>query len=573
MPTAAAADRHAFDLEALLRAGTALHGTLDPERLCHQLASILTERTGHPDVAVMLAEGTADGTQDDPALVLHGAAAARWGSMRILVGDGLLWQLVMAGRPLSVVDLDGNPRFAGIWARNALGELRGSVWVPMVLHGRVIGVVSLGGGPVAGMPEADLSFISHLATQAAVAFHTARLYEAHARASRDLARSMHHVSLLFEVSRAVSAGRDLGHLLKLILSKGIEAVNAERGSLMLVNEASGELEMKVVTGLADPVAEKEINQGTRTCRTFKRGQGVAGMVLETGKPVRVDEVATSSTFSRGAGTSAGAAVRAILCVPLLVEQECIGVLNFTNRKDNLPFGEDDESVLMALANQAAQAISRTRLYEAAITDGMTGLYIRRFAMHRLAGELKRARRYQEPLSVIMCDIDHFKRVNDTWGHPAGDAVIIAAAKALQGGVRAEVDLACRFGGEEFVLILPNTGSEAAMLAAERLRQAMEGLRVAAGTAEPLTFTMSLGVAEFGDEGDADALLKRADEALYESKGGGRNRVTLAPPRDRVPVLPQLRPSSVACLDKLPPPDCAGKTPFGAMLGPIGSTPS
>ena len=294
--------------------------------------------------------------------------------------------------------------------------------------------------------------------------------------------------------------------------------------------------MKVVSGLADPVAEREINQGTRTCRTFKRGQGVAGMVLETGKPVRVDEVATSETFARSTGSSGGAAVRAILCVPLVVEQECIGVLNFTNRKDNLPFGADDESVLMALANQAAQAISRTRLYEAAITDGLTGLYIRRFAMHRLAGEIKRSRRYQEPLSVIMCDIDHFKRVNDTWGHPAGDAVIIATAKSLQGGLRTDVDLACRFGGEEFVLILPSTGAEAAKLAAERLRKAIESLRVAAGTPDPLQFTMSFGVAELGNEADADALLKRADEALYESKRSGRNRVSLAAHTPGSPAL-------------------------------------
>jgi diguanylate cyclase (GGDEF)-like protein len=529
MLNAAMADRRAFDLEALLRAGTALHGTLDLPRLCRQLASMMRERTGHPDVSVWVAQGHATGDSVDPVLTRQCPLPDGEGAAEIRVGDGMFWQLIVAGHPVSVVDLDGQPRFPLIWSKNGLNQRDGSVWVPMVLNGRVIGLVTLGGGNFSGLKPEDTDFVTHLAAQAAVAFHTSGLYDEHGRASRELARSMHHVSLLFEVSRAVSAGRDLGHLLKLILAKGIEAVNAERGSLMLLNDSTEELEVKVVGGLPDAVAEREINEGIRACQTFKRGEGVAGQVLATGKAVRVDHAATSTTFARGTGGSGGSAVRTILCVPLIVEQECIGVLNLTNRKDNLLFREEDESVLVALANQAAQAISRTRLYEAAITDGMTGLYIRRFAMQRLHTELKRARRYQTPVSVIMCDIDHFKRVNDTYGHPAGDAVIIAAAKTLRAGVRTEVDLACRFGGEEFVLILPNVSADAAKIAAERLREAIEAMRVEAGTESPLNFTMSFGVAELaGADADAEALLKRADEALYASKHGGRNQVSIAP---------------------------------------------
>jgi diguanylate cyclase (GGDEF)-like protein len=529
MPTSSAAERRSFDLEALLIAGSALHGTLEPERLCRQLASMLRERTGHTEVSVLLAQGVAVGASVDPVMVRAWPTQEGAATVRVHVGDGLFWQLIVAGQPVSVLDLDGQPRFPGIWAANGLAAWGGSVWVPMVLQGRVIGAVCLGGGPRPGLADDDMAFVTHLAAQAAVAFHTAGLYEEHARASRDLARSMHHVSLLFEVSKAVSAGRDLGHLLKLILEKGTEAVRAERGSLMLLNERTEELEIKVVTGLPDADAERQINEGLRTCTTFKRGEGVAGQVLATGKPVRVDEADHDSAFSRGTTAAPGTAIRTMLCVPLLVEQECIGVLNFTNRKDNLPFADEDEAVLMALANQAAQAIARTRLYEAAITDGMTGLYIRRFAMQRLAAELKRARRYQQPLSVIMCDIDHFKRVNDTYGHPAGDAVIIAAAKTLKAAVRAEVDLPCRFGGEEFVLVLPNVGVEGAAAAAERMRATIEAARIEAGTAEPLSVTMSFGVAELvAEDADPEALLKRADDALYASKHGGRNRVSRAP---------------------------------------------
>jgi diguanylate cyclase (GGDEF)-like protein len=152
-----------------------------------------------------------------------------------------------------------------------------------------------------------------------------------------------------------------------------------------------------------------------------------------------------------------------------MDDEAIGVINITNRKNSEAFRQEDEEILGALASQAAVAIARTRLYEAAITDGMTRLYIRRFIMHRLLEETKKSRRYGAVLSVIMCDIDHFKRVNDTWGHAAGDAVIIQVAAILKAGLRVDVDAAGRYGGEEFLLLLPHTPGESASVAAERLR--------------------------------------------------------------------------------------------------------
>ncbi|HCP46013.1 MAG TPA: hypothetical protein DIU15_08235, partial [Deltaproteobacteria bacterium] len=194
---------------------------------------------------------------------------------------------------------------------------------------------------------------------------------------------------------------------------------------------------------------------------------------------------------------------------------------------NEPFRDEDEEILGALADQAAVAIARARLYEAAITDGLTGLYIRRFVMHRLREEVRRTRRYGNQLSVVICDIDHFKSVNDTYGHPAGDAVLVRVADVLRAGLRTEVDVAARYGGEEFLLLLPQTTARAAVVAAERLRKSTEELKVEVGADEPLSVTMSFGIAELDIEsGETPAdLIARADAALYASKEAGRNRVT------------------------------------------------
>ena len=158
------------------------------------------------------------------------------------------------------------------------------------------------------------------------------------------------------------------------------------------------------------------------------------------------------------------------------------------------------------------------------TDGLTGLYNRRFLDEALTTEYHRTLRTHAPLSVIMLDIDHFKVFNDTHGHDQGDRVLVAVAGALRSALR-KYDLPCRYGGEEFLAILPNTDSEGALAVAERIRTTIEAMRV-----DQLQVTASLGIACFPTLAAASAaeLIERADNALYLSKAGGRNRSTIAP---------------------------------------------
>lgn len=170
--------------------------------------------------------------------------------------------------------------------------------------------------------------------------------------------------------------------------------------------------------------------------------------------------------------------------------------------------------------------ANTKLQELALRDGLTGLLNRRYWESCLEREFARHQRYDNPVSLVIFDIDHFKRVNDTYGHQTGDEVIRATARITSQLVR-ETDFAGRYGGEEFVVLLPGTTLDGAAQFAERLRSTIERQQLDY-QGSPLTFTISLGVATLADDmAGYQALLERADKALYQSKEGGRNQVTVS----------------------------------------------
>jgi two-component system cell cycle response regulator len=186
---------------------------------------------------------------------------------------------------------------------------------------------------------------------------------------------------------------------------------------------------------------------------------------------------------------------------------------------------------VALRLKALQDALRERnqlLAELATHDELTRLYNRRHLVQRLSEEVPRAKRYRLPLSCLLLDLDHFKRVNDTYGHPAGDAVLRQIASILRSSVRS-VDVVGRYGGEEFLIILPQTGAEGARVLAERIRQRVEQEPFdIGGQTIHCTTSIGLAAASDGEVPDADDLIAEADRALYHAKAMGRNRVSFAP---------------------------------------------
>lgn len=226
---------------------------------------------------------------------------------------------------------------------------------------------------------------------------------------------------------------------------------------------------------------------------------------------------------------------ATICIPMASQGEVLGVLHLAIRGIDLHhpdiWGESVEQLAGAVAEQIGLAITNLRLRETlrhqSIRDPLTGLFNRRYMEESLVRELQRASRGGIPVAVIMLDLDHFKRFNDSFGHAAGDALMRALATVLQKGIRAE-DIACRYGGEEFALILPGAPVHIAHARAEGIRQAAARLSVEHQGTSLGAVTLSLGVAVFPDHGaTGEKVLKAADAALYRAKAEGRDRVVTA----------------------------------------------
>ena len=178
------------------------------------------------------------------------------------------------------------------------------------------------------------------------------------------------------------------------------------------------------------------------------------------------------------------------------------------------------------------AVNRARLLRSGFTDALTGWHNRRYLQVRLKEELARARRDQTALVCLMLDLDHFKRVNDTWGHLAGDAVLQEIANRIDAQVRAS-DVAARYGGEEFIVLMPEADVEAGLKLAERIRNAVSSEPVDLGNGETVTITVSVGIASVDVDAEqnelksiGDSLIARADVALYSAKSSGRDRVVV-----------------------------------------------
>ncbi len=221
----------------------------------------------------------------------------------------------------------------------------------------------------------------------------------------------------------------------------------------------------------------------------------------------------------------------LLILPLIIKQEePIGTLIVAGRAPGL-FSTERQNILEVIGAQIATKIdlgrAHEKVYQLATTDGLTGLANHRTFQNALTNMAERADRMGKGIALLLCDIDHFKKVNDTYGHPFGDEALREVAKVLRDSVRT-IDLAARYGGEEFTVILENTDQQGALLLAERIRAKIEALRLMCGTT-PVSLTMSLGIALYPFHStDTASIIAKADQALYAAKEGGRNQVQCWP---------------------------------------------
>jgi diguanylate cyclase (GGDEF)-like protein len=329
-----------------------------------------------------------------------------------------------------------------------------------------------------------------------------------------LQRYNHQLETLRQAGLEISAELGLDALIWMIAPRAVELLNGTAMALYVHDPEKHNLQLAISLGDNQPEMEKSV----------RWGEGLAGRVWETGKPVLLEDFHTGRTADLGKsywGKVAGA--------PLIWGNEFLGVVFvFSDQK----FFENDLKILELFSSHAAAAIRNARLHQQlsqlAVTDPLTGIYNRRYFFEMAEKEFQQAIRYKRPFSVIMFDLDLFKKVNDTFGHAKGDEILKIVVARCAGQMR-ETDIFGRYGGEEFVIALLETGAEEALALAERLRQALDSHPVE-DEAMPMLVTASFGVATLAPGlANLMQLLNRADVALYRVKQSGRNQVVFWQP--------------------------------------------
>jgi diguanylate cyclase (GGDEF)-like protein len=317
-------------------------------------------------------------------------------------------------------------------------------------------------------------------------------------------------SLLLKVADAVNSSLAINDVLNVALTTAGRLVGAVAGAIYLNAPGKGEMRRQ---------ADYNLTHNARGAGRKLDEDPMRSMITEARVlVVKLDE-------SNSPGLVQGGKARYALMVPVQRQSQLMGALELY-LPEKREIKDNEIELLLGVAGQAAMAISHAQLYQAqeenALTDELTKLPNRRYMAQRFLQEMQRARRYKKGLAFVMMDLDHFKNVNDSYGHLQGDQVLAALAKIILSAKRQE-DVAARYGGEEFALILHETTAEGAKILADRIRASVEE----ATFPGDLKLTISIGVAATDDEAQFTNLMEKADEALYEAKEGGRNRVVMA----------------------------------------------
>jgi len=537
-------------LRALVDAGRAMTSTLDLERLLDTIARAAGEALGVGECAI-------DAYDPQTETITVAAYYQRWPE-----GDGEAW----LGRSYALADFPGDrailssgqiaeehvsdPTLDQANRRSMIeNDEKTILSVPLVVDDRPIGLlVFIETETERHFTREEREVAAALGEQAAVAMRNAQMM-------RRLEEQNRRLDSLVRSTRAITSSVDLEEVLDTVARTAAAALDCQQCQIQEFDAAANTVTVAAAFAVdGDPSAYESLH------KTFSLNDEPEERAIIEGK-IPVEQIASDPDVAPSARKAFDKyGDKAYLNVPLVFNDEPYGLLVLIETERERRFDPEEVELAQALAEQAAVAIEHARLYrlseQRAITDGLTGLYNHRYFYERLGQEVARARRYGTPVSLLMIDIDDFKAFNDRHGHPAGDEVLRGVAEILSSAVRRDVDIAVRYGGEEFAVILPNTpmdgaadpqlampvppakgeadtlldpvpgNLDGAAVVAERVRARFERASLARVLGRSSTrLTVSVGVASFPDGSDGlEDLVCNADAALYKAKRAGKNRV-------------------------------------------------
>ena len=338
---------------------------------------------------------------------------------------------------------------------------------------------------------------------------------------RNFKRNLLEQETLNKIGVMLLSAVKIDKLLDAILNSALEKTNSPAGSIALIDEENSEMYLAAISGFSP--------EFSRVSRWKIRDSGMTQYIINQRNYIVISDIKNDLSFHNPAVLSEG--IMAIMAIPLMANDRMCGILyvdDFKPRK----FTKREINFLRLMSVNATLAIEKTKLMEKieqmAITDELTGLYNHRFFVKGLDEEIERARRYKHPLSLMMSDIDYFKRYNDTYGHLKGNYVLKQVAAIIKENTR-KGDIAARYGGEEFAEVFVESEKSKAAEVAERMRVFIEKTHFNHAETQPGgKLTISIGVASFPEDAEnMNDLIEKADNALYRAKGEGRNRMCVA----------------------------------------------
>lgn len=480
----------------LYDASQAILSTFDLDEVLNQILTIIRDYFQLQNGAVLLLDRSTSELYIRAHIGRHNVDPA----FRIPLGTGLTGNAAQLKRPIYAANVRKDPRYL-----QTFSATQSEVAIPLMVRDEVVGVLDFQSDQPDHFDSEMIDLLTLFSTQASLALENARLYSLERRRAEQL-------EAINAVARQTTAVLDVDELLDVVCNLLLDWFHIDHVSVLLVE---GE-------ALRVAAYEGRLTPNVPVGSELAPGQGLAARALSSGRSIIANDVAAAEGYIEGFSET-----QSELCVPLIFFGEKLGVLALDSARKHA-FEKEDLQPLESVADICAAAIQNAsyfdRVSQLAYVDGLTGIHNRRYFEMRIGEELDRASRSHQKMSLIMVDIDHFKRLNDEFGHLLGDEVLRMVSSMMKQQVRKH-DLVCRYGGEEFVIVVIDTGIENAVRVAEKLRRQIENHHFP-GVARPVT--ISCGVADYPDHGlSRDEVVAAADAAMYAAKQAGRNRVRAA----------------------------------------------
>ena len=498
-------------LAALSQSSQGLGKETEPAAMAEAILGVSMKALGL-EKALLLARNETSGLEVRSVVGLEPKAAGQLGRLTpAKLAEGFAPEPTAAVE--TVTTLSGDPR-RGLRLFGELAGIQEALVVPLVRGERNAGYLVTGIAAGYRLPQQDVELLQTIATEMALMIENADLRKKTELQAHRLDQAIIALEKISQALTAVTVGTD--NLLRAVAHATAEILDAPYASLHLRKSAWRQQFNDVIVGSTTRREMAAVRQsGDLASKRVERPEQVLELDL-------VDEHGEPLPAARRVG------LQRAVAVPMCLAGEIVGVLVIHLRSPRT-LERTEVRVLQTLANQAVIAIENAAAYEhtkqLATTDAMTGVANHRELEAYLDRELQRSRKTREPLALIMCDLDHFKEINDTVGHPAGDAVLRHLTRQILVPAVRPRDLVARYGGDEFVLVLRGADSRAAVAIAERIRRTIGGQAVLLDGKAVSNLSLSLGIAVFPRDGDTrEALVQAADQALYVAKRTGRNRV-------------------------------------------------